>query len=809
MASSKRGSAELSQYKTERGFKKMKFNFRKIATALASTAMVGSTIALAAAATFPDPFVKNGVADVVYVYGVSADLAALPDITAALNDAIQTDDDSSDVTSPTDGDFVELNKNSDKMNLGDAFNSVFGDLDGTDLTVVLGDGTYENSDGDEFDYKQDIDLGTMTLTHFQDEEDSDIPKIGFDLSDGDFVLNYTLKFTNDAEGDASWLSFETTDFSFLGKEYYILDAQTTSDGPPKLTLLDTANEATLQQGESATVAGYSVTVDFISADDAIFIVNGVEIDALQDGDTKKIAGTDAYIAVKKILYTGRESDQPRVEFSIGSGKIVLENGQEVVINDNDVSNLNVYMVNDTAWELDSMTLEWDFDGDEVGMEDFPVGTEITLPGFETISVLFSEFLTNEDTTDMFSVDPQGSDNLEVRNVPVYDGDVSFTLLQSSGSGFNVIGESSTKQLATSATTELIVDKEDDEWFVATWVSGDDAESYVLYIDDIDDNDDPDANTTIIKSRASGSNVELTLDIGETDDIGNVELTLNAASEITGTINLTIGTNGHFDRLVTENGLRFYLPVDSTAATLTSDAGLINLTAVPVSWVMNFEEEDKDDAIDSGVNFNFTIGHSSNKVTVSSVSTTSLAGTDTFETASGSDVEAGYVESDLSTYFEWDTGGDQDSVDVTYFGEETYARIFVSEAGVTSSGGSSGGTVGDINVMDSEFATHDMNTKNAIVIGGTCVNSIAAELLNVPADTCGAAWTAATGLGAGQGWIGTYDNPYATGKVATLVAGWSQGDTVSAATALATQGIDISVGKGYTVGSDNVAVAVVA
>jgi hypothetical protein len=803
-ASSKRGSAELSQYKTERGFKKMKFNFRKIASALASTAMVGSTIALAAAATFPDPFVKNGVADVVYVYGATVDLAALPDVTAALSDAVQTDD--GDVVVPSDGDFVELNKAVSKTNLGDTLTTVYSKLDDGELGTVLADGTYENDNDDEFDYTQDIQFAGETVTFFRDTSYSDDPSIGFDWARNTNILNYTLDFTDPADGDTDWSDLETTDLPFLGRDYYVLSAATTTDGPPKLTLLDSANEATLQQGESATVAGYSVTVDFISENEAIFVIDGVEIDALGAGETKKIE-TGAYLAVKRILYTGRESDQPRVEFSIGSGKIVIENSEEVTMNDEDVDGLTAYLTNSSAGELDQILLTWDTD-DEVY---FVPGSELLLPGFESISVSFVEFFTGDDDAEMMDVRNSGDSEIQLQDFEVEDGSIGeMSLLSSNGTDFTLIGDSSTDKLFTTGTSTITMSDIDDfEYFVATWISGEEAESYVLYVDSIDDST-PANNKTVIKSH--GSDASWSLNIGDSEDVGNVAFTLTAAREDTGAFTATVAAAGggsvYLDRLVTKDGLMVYLPVDTSTEIYTGE-GAINLSvAAQTSFALNFTESDQDGNVGDGETFEVTLGHNAQgEVQAASVSTSTLAGTSMFETSNDNEY-VGYVNSDLSTYIVNDQDPDQRTVEISYFGEETYARIFVSEAGVTTTGGS-GGTIDIVQVMDSEFATHEMNTKNAIVIGGTCVNSVAAELLGVSADTCGADWTAATGLGSGQAWIGTYDHPYATGKVATLVAGWGQGDTVNAATALATQNIDISVGKGYTVGSDQVAVPVVA
>ena len=69
----------------------MKFNFRKIASTVASTVLIGSTVALAAAASYPAPFASGGVANVGIVYGSNAgssDLVAATDIRINLENAL-------------------------------------------------------------------------------------------------------------------------------------------------------------------------------------------------------------------------------------------------------------------------------------------------------------------------------------------------------------------------------------------------------------------------------------------------------------------------------------------------------------------------------------------------------------------------------------------------------------------------------------------------------------------------------------------------------------------------------------------------
>lgn len=137
--------------------------------------------------------------------------------------------------------------------------------------------------------------------------------------------------------------------------------------------------------------------------------------------------------------------------------------------------------------------------------------------------------------------------------------------------------------------------------------------------------------------------------------------------------------------------------------------------------------------------------------------------------------------------------------INYPAEQVYANVYVAEnaaeisAGQAGSGGATGVTsLGSVAVTDTEASS--VATKNLVVIGGSCVNTVASQLLGLSGKTCGADFTAKTGIGAGQFLIETFSR---TGdKVATLVAGYNAGDTTNAAKYLTTQTVDTMVGKKY-------------
>src|SRR3989344_6446290 len=148
----------------------MKFSFRKISTVLASALMLTSTVALGLAANYPAPFVANGTADVAIVYGSNAamsqtDLVAATDVTANLKAALASQTASSGTSTGgatvSGGDFVKLEKSSDKLNLGNTMSGVFGtSVDDDDLEVLLADGVYLNDENTEYKYEQKITLQT-------------------------------------------------------------------------------------------------------------------------------------------------------------------------------------------------------------------------------------------------------------------------------------------------------------------------------------------------------------------------------------------------------------------------------------------------------------------------------------------------------------------------------------------------------------------------------------------------------------------------------------------------------------------------
>ncbi|PIU76010.1 hypothetical protein COS75_01730, partial [Candidatus Pacearchaeota archaeon CG06_land_8_20_14_3_00_35_12] len=108
---------------------------------------------------------------------------------------------------------------------------------------------------------------------------------------------------------------------------------------------------------------------------------------------------------------------------------------------------------------------------------------------------------------------------------------------------------------------------------------------------------------------------------------------------------------------------------------------------------------------------------------------------------------------------------------------TVVDAFVMAPGASVSTAAAGGAVGYV-VRDVDMTSTDQN-KDLIVVGGGCINTVAAKILGSDVPLCGDAAT----IAANQAVIKAAANPVATvtGKVALLIAGYEAADTTKAAT----------------------------
>ncbi len=774
--------------------------FKKISAIFASTLMAGLTIAGAAAASFPAPFVQNGVADVAIVYGTGAGVSPT-DLTQAGN--IQTTLAASmpktGGSSTSGGDSYKFEKTSTKLYLGDNVTKIQSTLDDGELSTLLAEGIYTDSNNDEFDYTQKIDMNPVALSLWEDNDYiADQPTVGFRFASGTNVLNYTLTFSD----EPLIKDLVTSDIPFMGKNYYVL-SNSTSGANLILTLLDSAETKILTEGETVdiTVDGtsYTCSIAYIGSSEVKLTVNGQTTSSLAESATYKLSD-GSYIGIKDIMYVSKDTGVSSVEFSIGKGKLKLTSGSEVQINDEAVPGVSAYMVNSTAAlgtstaKLTSIKLAWNADDDLFLTED----TEITMPGFGIVKMSYGGM--TYPTTETITVEQGGSSYASLNNFPLKDGaaDIDF-LYGVEGGPFSGIGKDATNMLRTSNTSSITFDKDTDAYFIASYASTTEGESYLMkatnfVLDGSDNKTDIEyyKDGAWVKKKEGAKN-------GDTFSMGNAELGVGFIDRVGKSAVITANSSStNFYQLYSKEGLRTYLPFQSVNNSVAP--GVINFTTSPdgdgkaghnnATFYLNFTEEDKDGNIGSGDNFAVSVGWDAS--TTKEVEVKDLINEDVTALEIGdTKVYRSFMYSALATEFLWDqpTSG-QDSIKILYHGDEVTADVYVTSPGATVSGTS---TLGNVLAKDSEVS--NFNGKNLIIVGGSCINSAAATALGVSAHTCGAAFTTATGVSAGQFLIKSVASA-TSGKIALVVAGYDVADTANAATYLRTKTVDTTVGKTY-------------
>ena len=812
----------------------MKFNFKKISAIASSILLTGMTMGIAAAANYPAPFVSGGTADVAIVYGTGAGVSALDlvqagNIQSNLQSKMGAASGTTSTATVSGGDSVLLAKSSDHLNLGDTWGVFTGTITKTNLPTLLADGTYVASDNDEFNYEQKITLGTPTLSHFRDSDyeslvglDTKTPTIGFNISSNTYIMNYTLDFTQDAESDISGgdlVDIEGSDIPLLGKTYYVSDLAngTSSSFLGKMTLLDSAEIGTLKEGETTTVDGHEVSISFIDSSHVKFNVDGNVVPSsgkLQAGESAKIPGGNDYIGVRDISKLEVSGETGSTSFSIGSGKLEITSGSDIVLNDETVSGVKGWVyrgtANGAAEKIDKIVIEWKTDDEEF----LTPKHELVMPGFGAVKFSMGDFVRPPEEKLTLEKDSDTSIKLIT---PIKDGDIDIDLLYANSTGDLVgIGKASDERLATSGNGTLVYQEKDgngndyDKYFIATYNTTTDSESYLLRAKVSQDTTNNRNETTIERyingawSSSAGCKDRAN---GDTCDLGSVTLTLsNIEYTAGGGENVTIngGTNVNFHTLYTPGGLSVYLPY--TVINGSSAYGAINVTDANAwansqaghdydTFKVYMDGEDKDDTLMGGTAFYFTIDDTSdNNLQVKYVDGSGTGGPDGKEVGTDTGIYEAYIRDDVAPRILHYTKPDEDWAEIYYptGNSESYAEVYLTAPNAVVTPGTTATTgsatqLGDVLVKDSEVSS--VSTKNLIIVGGSCINSAAATVLG--GAYCGAAFTKATGVGSGQFLIKGVADKYSAGKIALVVAGYDAQDTVNAATYLRTQTVDTS------------------
>lgn len=742
----------------------MKKLFKKAMTVAGSVALIGATVGSAFAASYPEPFTSN----TAIVVGASA---APSDNVAAANIASDLDSESAGTTTTTveGGETFDLFDN-DYLHFGDAMNAVKNSALDDDDMDALADGEYDDGDTDDLEYTQRVSIGSKALELIADSDLNDEePTIGYHFDDTT-VLTYTLDFESDG---ANMTTMAESDFPLFGETYYVLEADSTNK---KITLLNSAEKTIVSEGETITVDGHSVSMTYITDTYVKFNVDGEETDKLADGDDYKL-DDDYYIVLSENLYTDKDGAVSKAEFSLGSGKVVLENDTEVEVNDDSIDGLTA-TVSVTGDGLTDLVLTWATDGEVFLTE----GNSIEMPVFGAFSVLF-DGVDFGDTSEDISLENGQTLTLSMGN---YDVDV----MHNESGTWNIGGDGhEIVTISSSAGTSKTFAIAKDERFLATKLDTDladvdtayyevqslnnDTAQFDLKLDDLtDDNDDMEWTDA---------------DAGDDDDKGDINVQVDAVYDSGATVssahNASYSGAGYVNASSGKALMDFaILTVSSDTSlqydTVVSEEGLVvrlPTTAAASQEILFYEAADDGDLdTDFGVpTLNLSVGNDADEDLYATVVN------DIMVDKTQDNQEMGYTSSIHAIMVEEDT--DTRSLDMEYHADEVTVDLKLVYGGETSTSES-----GVMTVTDSQVSS--VSGKNLIVVGGSAINSVAAELLG--GAYAGEEFTAMTGVADGEFLIQSFDR---SGKTALLVAGYNAEDTTKATTYLLNNDVDTSVG----------------
>lgn len=758
-----------------------KKNWAKRILALGTGAlMLGATLTGALAATwdladYPAPFVMDGqLDDTVLVVGkaaATADVLGAIDIAAALQaDAVsETAVEVSSTVAPTSDEGLKIEKSGDKFNFGeDIFDVQATALDSNDL-VLLADGTFEDNEGTntgDTDYDQELWFGNVAdvwQLEFEQPADNDNYEDGLPageylhLTKNKWVYNYTLEFDSGISMTSSSTDndLEGTTLDIQGNTYTITDATiSTGAAPTKLKLVSGDSTMWLVQDQPYTLGSHTVTVVDVDAGETKC---GVNVDGvtkwIDDGTTQEFGDLAVGVLDVVAVYT-KDYDADTCELSLGSSEIELEDGEEVVINGNTLEGSYVDIMGTTTWT--GLRIMYKV-GDDSGINQDDIylsaGQAWTDPVFGNFKVQFEG--VTADYEDL-NVDASGDDAfITFMNNDGKEVEIPFYFV----SGDNVaLGRDSDEELLLPG--ETYSGSPEGTLLLYTTSGG---ETHVLEIDDVTCSSSN--NKTTIKDITYGTtpakDFELTLDCADSAEtislgsLGSIKLNLTASS-VEYIADASYG-NGVPETMY-EGTVRF------------KDSG---------DFKFNYTEKTAEESTEitaSTISLNLTYDTTDERIEITAIKDDGSAFT--WEDNDEADDDTKWAITSKGSLLEYD---DEDKLwlNIQVPEADVYGNVFVLPLGAEVTSGGSGSVSADkVNPFSVGLAVLDEDaesmSKNMIIVGGPCANTIAAEVMGNP-ENC------AEGFEAGKGMLKFFDR---SGKAALLVAGFSADDTVGSAYVLA-------------------------
>ncbi len=677
---------------------------------------------------------------------------------------------------------------------------------GEDELEALADGTYKTGESNyayiQYLYFDVDDTGTNELVKYA-ENDDDESDIFFFVGSGDNIGQYKLEFSPSAESDITDTAgsastagtvlddFENTKINMFGEEFTIVLARRSQADSVKLTLMGGAVSGSLAEGETQSYdldgESYEVTLSYVDSTSVKFFVDGESTDKLQSGEIYKLASGNE-IGVSEILYQDYAGGIHSADFFVGADKMVMS--------DSDITNSE----SDNELKVDGETI----DGAEVIITGTDDSTTFSLSTIAVNMVAQDDYYVSAGGKLSEEIAAAGDDeeilflnrwDIEFKGLSSADSheikldsnsDRKYTLVFYDGKGnevdlplFYAVNDN-TILFGEEAAENCLHLKEGaaiykDDYFVLT---GGSEESFALQYRGAD------------KSTSTSPKIKFK-DLGSENTL---EYSVDTSSTAAGSAVCDIKLGGYTFPIISDGAKTnddFNIAVSgSSDISIYDDYGAkIEFSNIPSSNCRNASAASSAVTIttaDSGdyddqtpAEIVLTVGAAAtNEVTVDSFT---VGGTSNPLSGEGNTVYGYTSIGGMITYVS--SSGSPDTFTYDYPKEQRLPSLYVTSGATTTSSSVSGDLV-DVAIVDATRLDNEIanaTAQNLIVVGGACVNTVAAELLGNPANC-------SEGFTPGKAKIKLFKNG---DNIVLLVAGYSSVETRLAGKIIANRWTELS------------------
>lgn len=747
---------------------------------------------------YPAPFVKNGQFDALIAIGQQAksdDVLGAVDIATGLQFAMKKEKTiSTGLPTATTTSGAKIEKTGNHLNLGEDLEEVQATaLSDSDLPDILADGVFRDNKGDNFNeetYTQRLYLLNNSGQFMFEQPNSQIKRdantyLEFDNSYPVYKFqldfNSPIEYNNATQADIK-KDLENNIIEIQGHDYTITKVQGTGK-LDKMTLFagDTIIWLTQNQQITKAIDGVDHTIEVYDvteqADSCGIIVDGSLV-WVDKGTTEIVNGLEVGITDAKTVHAQLQ-DVDVCQVNIGASKIELANGEKIKKDGKDISGSKAWLLGDGGkWAGFNMTYMPKKDMYLAPGEAF---TDPVLDGFKI------QYAGNAEQTENITIDKTGNDRFELtfNNNDNKEVVVPFTVNHNSWTDANgMLPGSDWNELMLWKNGQTISDPNGVEGTQLLAVTSG-KETHVLQIAGLDTTD----NTTDIEDLTYGrtySSKDVNFGTAtpiELSGIGTVSLTFTSDGKNLTANNIVLTSSD----IETKYGAGIVIDVPGASTTFVVDEnsqmvqGADGLNAT-IDLIEKSQPSSEDFATTWRVSSSVDAGSDEIDLTQPmNVSAQSPLWQISFKDgkADNSDIQvARSFHGTKATY----NAQNKDYVKFEYPEDQMFGQVFVTpiSAEVTQTGGDIKTVdLTKLNVGVAKFDTDiaDVGLQNLIVVGGPCVNRVAAELAGVSfgGKDC------ADGFNNNEALMKLYET--GNGKVALLVAGMNGLDTMAASRVL--------------------------